>query len=264
MGNINIDIIRKKGFDEDSIEAKIEAYCRVSASMYTDELLDKYRKIDESREGKYINSDLMKMVFPFYAKSFENRKLYNMSITNSAAVLTNEAYRRAIQSDDIKRCIFIVGPYGAGKSYFTQSLFESDKTGQLDNSIIYEGSITPPAFDEKIQFAIDNGVIPDIIALNPTLELSMRNIKERAKQVGRDVEKGEVIDKFANFYRYLKNIVNKFDNIPYIIYNKESNKQIDLTAGSRDLEDLNHGDEDKVSRDYDIIKSLLDMEEFER
>lgn len=183
MGNVSIENIRKKGFEEGSELALIEEYCRKMASEHTDGLIQRYNELEESRDGNYINSDLMKMVFPFYANDIENRKKYNLSITNSAAVLTNEAYRRAILREDINRCIFIVGPYGAGKSFFAQSLFESDHNPSKENAIVYEGSITPPAFSEKIEYAIENGVKPSIIALNPTLELSMRNIRERSKRI---------------------------------------------------------------------------------
>lgn len=199
MGNIDINQIRKKGFEKGSMSEKIEAYCRVTASQNTDKLLEKYKRLKSSRNGKYINSDLMKMVYPFYAKRMDNRRLYNMSITNTAAVLTNEAYMRAIKDDDVKRCIFIVGPYGAGKSYFTQSLFENDKDGMLDESIVYEGSITPPAFEEKLIYAMDNGVVPNIIALNPTLELSMRNIRERAKEIEEMLRKKKLLISFQTF-----------------------------------------------------------------
>ena len=264
LGNIDKNKIRKKGFIEGSKEAKIEEYCRDMASKHTDGFLEMYNKLPESRDGRYINSDLMKMTFPFYAKDFENRKLYNMSITNSAAVLTNEAYLRAIQKEDIKHCIFITGPYGAGKSYFAQSLFEGDKEGLLDESIVYEGSITPPAFEEKIQYAIENGVIPYIIALNPTLELSLRNIKERANRVGRDVEKKEVIDKFSDFYTYMNRIIDKFENIIFTIYNKESNIPINLNAGSKDINDLYHGTTQEIEAEYDRIIEMLNKEDIER
>lgn len=260
LGNIDINIIRKKGFEEGSIEERIEEYCRTTASQHTDGLLERYTQLDESRNGNYINSDLMKMVYPFYAESFENRTKYNLSITNSAAVLTNEAFRRAIQRPDVQRCVFIVGPYGAGKSYFSQSLFEREEHGMLANSIVYEGSITPPAFGEKVQYAIDNGVTPSIIALNPTLKLSMQNIRSRAQEMGRDVEKNEVIDKFSNMYRYLKDLVAQFEGIAYVIYNKNANITIDLNGGSIDLEDLNHGTAEEISAQYDKIKEELNKQ----
>ena len=261
MGNIDISIIRKKNFEEGSRERLVEDYCRKMASQHTDGLIKRYNELLESRDGVYINSDLMKMVFPFYANSIENRKLYNLSITNSAATLANEAYRRAILNPDIKRCIFLTGPYGAGKSFFAQSLFENEKEKIIQNSIIYEGSITPPAFDEKIDYALKNGVTPEIIALNPTLELSMRNIRERKRRIGRDVIKSEVIDKFSNYYIYFKELIKKYKGIPFIIYNKESNIPIDLDAGSKNIEDLNHGTSEEISIEYDRIKEMLCLEE---
>ena len=157
MGNIDRKIIRKKGFKIGSAEDKVERYCIEMATTHTDGILKLYYELPESRRGKYINSDLMKMTFPFYANKIENRRLFNVAITNSAAVLTNEAYMRALQSSDIEHCIYITGPYGSGKSYFAQALFEYAQDGILDSSIVYEGSITPPAFDEKIEYAIRQG-----------------------------------------------------------------------------------------------------------
>lgn len=261
MGNIDARTIRKKGFKIGSKEEEIEEYCIKMATTHTDGLLESYDKLENSRGGKYINSDLMKMIFPFYESSLENRRKYNMSITNSAAVLTNEKYKRAILCEGVKRCIYIVGPYGAGKSFFAQSLFENDQGAILDGAIIYEGSITPPAFEEKVKYAVDNGVIPEIIALNPTFELSIRNIKERAKRIGRDVEKQEVISKYADFYENLKKVIEKNPNMPFVIYNKQNNLTLNTDGGSKNLEDLSKLDRQQLSEEYDRIIELLKREE---
>lgn len=253
MGVIERTNIRKQNFKEGSDEEKLEKVCIDVACMYTDEMLSKYKELENSRNGTYINSDLMKMTFPFYAKSVENRKKYNMSVTNSAAVLTNEAYVRALEVENVKKCIFVTGPYGAGKSYFVQSLYENPESKELlKDSIVYEGSITPPAFEEKVKLAIDNGVDPYIIALNPTLELSLRNINERAKHNGRGVEKKEVIDKFVNFYTYMKELLEKTD-VPYMIYNKSENIDIDINSGTQNVEDLYQGSKKEIENEYDKI-----------
>lgn len=258
MGNIDRNKIKKKEFTIGFLEEQIEKYCIELASTYTDNILKLYNKLPESRGGRYINSDLMKMTFPFYAKSIENRRLYNMAITNSAAVLTNEAYIRALQNKEVKRCIYITGPYGAGKSYFTQALFECNQDGLLEGSIVYEGSITPPAFGEKIKYAINQGVTPHIIALNPTLELSIRNIKDRAQRIGRDVEKQEVLDKFCNFYTYMKYIIEEFENISFKIYNKNSNNSEDINYSSN-INDLYHGTIQEVEKEYNRIINQLGL-----
>ena len=101
MQNIKREQIRQR-FPEDIDIGKMEQHAINLATTQTDELLDRYLKLPESRNGAYINSDLMKMTFKFYAESLENRRKYNMSVTNSAAVLTNELYIRTINNNNIK------------------------------------------------------------------------------------------------------------------------------------------------------------------
>lgn len=261
MGNISRDIIRKKNFPKGSEEERYEELYITAACEFTDFILGKYAKLESCRNGRYINSDLMKMVFPKYRKDLEHRRRFNMSITNSAAVLTNEAFERAMRREDVHRCIFVVGPYGAGKSFFAQSLFENDKYGLLSDGVLYEGSITPPAFDRKIEYAIENGVIPDIIALNPTLELSMRNIRERAKRIGRDVTKEEVVSKFYGFHSQLRDLLEKFPNISCAIYNKECNEKFDVDSTADALKHFGFETRQAVGDAYDRIKQMLDKEE---
>lgn len=267
MENVDINKIRLRGLK--GILRKMEESCRVFASRNTNKILELYKKLPESRNGRYINSDLMKMTFPFYAKSAENREKYNLSITNSAAVLTAEAYNRAIKDPKVNKCIYIAGPYGAGKTYFVQSLFEGEKDPQNpkkrkspieEGTIVYEGSITLPAFGEKIRKAKENNVEPLIIVINPTLELSMRNIQKRAKETGRDVIKQEVVDKYQELKSNLEGILEEFGDIPYVIYNKKSNKEIDLNSKSTDLNDLDHGTKEEISKEYDEIKEKLEKE----
>ncbi len=261
MGILNREKIYKQGFELGSIEEKVEEYCITTACENTEALLNKYKNLYSSRDGKYINSDLMKMIYPFYAESKENRFKYNKSITNTAAVLTNELYKRTLEAEEVERCIYIVGPYGAGKSYFAQALYENEgNEGLLKNSIVYEGSITPPAFKEKIQLAIKNGVEPYIIVINPTLELSIKNIKNRAKETGRDVEKAEVIDKFFNLYRYMKEIIDELE-VTYTIYNKSENIPLQNTIGSSNIEDLKRVNKEEIIKEYEKIIKMIEEEQ---
>ena len=75
MENIKIENIWERGF-EDPDMLKVEKMCREKASSETGELIEKYNNLKQTSEGKYISSDLMKMVFPFYLESVENRKKY--------------------------------------------------------------------------------------------------------------------------------------------------------------------------------------------
>ena len=140
MGKIKIENIWEKLFKEKDF-LEIEFECRKKASEETDELIQKYTELEQARNGKYISSDLMKMVFPFYADNIENRRKYNLAVSNSAACLANEAFQREINNEEIKKCIFVAGPYGSGKSFLIQSLYEKNEE-QFKDAVVYEGSIT--------------------------------------------------------------------------------------------------------------------------
>ncbi len=254
MSNIKIENIWERGFEDPDL-LKVEKMCREKTSSQTDELIEKYKKLEQSRKGMYICSDLMKLVFPFYADNIENRKKYNLAVSNSAACLANEAFRRELENEEIQRVIFVAGPYGSGKSFFIQSLFEKNKE-ELEHSIVYEGSITSKAIDGKIDSAIANGKNVDFIILNPTFELSLRNIKERASRIGRDVRKEDAVFVYANIYTSLKRLTEKYKNINIVIYNKNTNIPEDLSV-STSIEDINHGEYEDIVNEYDkIVQSL--------
>ena len=270
MGNIDKNIIQLKEFNSLDLQRVQREIIQLTTTK-TDELLEKYIRHTSSHNGRYINSDLMKMVFEVYAESQENRSKYNLAVTNSAACLTNEFYLRTIQNNDVKRCIYIAGPYGAGKSFFTQSLFLAGVIP--NNAIIYEGSITAPAFGHKVELAMRNNVETEIIILNPTLELSLKNIKKRTMETGRDVIKSEVVEKYADMYSNIKQLFAYLNTrfpelqtrphpISFQIYNKSSNVPEDLSV-SYDINDLQHGTRQEVSEEYDLIIKQLNEHSIE-
>lgn len=272
MGNIDKNIIQLKEFNSLDLQRVQNEVIQITTTK-TDELLEQYKKQTSSHNGRYINSDLMKMVFEVYAESQENRGKYNLAVTNSAACLTNEFYVRTIKNKDFKRCIYVAGPYGAGKSFFIQSLF---LTGVIpDNTIVYEGSITAPAFGKKVELAMKNNVETEIIILNPTLELSLSNIRERKKETGRDVIKSEVVEKYADMYSNIEKLFAYLNNnsslelktgkypIAFQIYNKSSNVPEDLSV-SYDIHDLQHGTRQEISEKYDLIIKQLDKHSMEK
>lgn len=255
MGKIELENIWKRGFTDPDM-LKVEEECRITASEQTDELIEKYKELERSRNGQYICSDLMKMVFPFYAENVENRRKYNLAVSNSAACLANEAFRRAVENPEIKRCIFVAGPYGSGKSFMIQSLFEKNKE-ELEGSLVYEGSITTKAIDGKIDYALEHNIKVDMIILNPTFELSLRNIKERAGRIGRNVKKEDAVTVYANIYSALKRLTEKYKEINFVIYNKTTNIPQDLSV-SKSVEELNHGSTEEVIAEYDRVMSELE------
>lgn len=268
MGNIDEKVIRRKQFDSLDLQKAQEEIIKITTTR-TDELLEKYKKLASSRGGSYINSDLMKMIFDIYAKSQENRGKYNLAVTNSAACLTNELYMRTLNDEKVTRCIYVAGPYGAGKSFFVQSLYEAHAIPE--DTIVYEGSITAPAFGEKVEKAIKSNIKPELVILNPTLELSLRNIKQREIETGRGVIKSEVVEKYADLYSNIEKLfIHLKTHFPELekqeypislqIYNKTKNAEESLDDTSYDIKDLQHGTKEEVSRAYDIAMKQLSGE----
>ena len=254
MEKINIENIWKRGF-EDPDMIKVEEETRIETSTRTEECIEKDLNLEQSRKRNYISSDLMKLVFDNYANDIEYRRKYNLAVSNSAACLAKIAFKNAISKNSVKHCIFVAGAYGSGKSFFIQSLYEQNKD-ELENCVVYEGSITSKAIDEKIDAVYESGIIPSIIVLNPTLELSMKNIKERAKRIGRDVRKEDCVFVYANIYGALKRLQEKYKGMSFVIYNKKTNIPENLDV-STDIEDLNHGSYEEISKQYDeIIKNI--------
>ena len=254
MKKIEIENIWERGF-EDPDMLEVEASCRKKTSEETEQLLQKYVELEQARNGNYISSDLMKMVFPFYEENIENRRKYNLAVSNSAACLANEIFRDTVKNSNNKRCIFVAGAYGSGKSFLIQSLYEKYKE-ELEGTIVYEGSITSKAIDGKIDYAIENGMKVDMIIINPTFELSLKNIKERASRIGRDVKKEDAVFVYANIYEALKRLTEKYKDINFVIYNKTTNIPQDLSVSSN-VEDLNHGTYEDVANEYDRVMKEL-------
>ena len=94
---------------------ELQRYFIEEAENNTDEYLKRYKNFKASANGQYINADLMKETFNVYASSPANRKAYNLTIHNSAAVLSNELFKQMLETESIKNCIFLTGAPGAGK-----------------------------------------------------------------------------------------------------------------------------------------------------
>ena len=111
-----------------------------------------------SFQGRYVNSDLMKEMFPEYSASKEHRNRYNLPVHNAAAVLAAEQFRAAIVDDSVPgrtNALFLTGVPGAGKT--AAVLANRDQ----DARIVYEGQLSEPV-DALFGYGSErrNGVSP--------------------------------------------------------------------------------------------------------
>ncbi len=198
-----------------------------------------YQRHPSSCNGRYICSDLFKETYPLYSESNASREKYNIVIHNSAAVLANEMFGIDVKDPSIKRCIFLTGIPGGGKSFFTQSLYTYDIIGE--DTMVYEGSIISPSVHEKIQSAMQMGKEIYIIIVNPSLELAERNVISRLSEIGRDAT-CDVMAKIASeIPRAIAQIHEAYPDISLAIINKTSNTDLDCKIGFDDLDCLYRG-----------------------
>lgn len=95
-----------------------------------------------SFQGRYVNSDLMKEMYPEYSASREHRDRYNLPAHNAAALLAAGQFRATIADDSVlerTNALFLTGVPGADKT--TAVLANRDQFPQ-DARILYEGQLS--------------------------------------------------------------------------------------------------------------------------
>jgi hypothetical protein len=147
--------------------------------------LEKYVSDSRSFEGRYVCSDLMKEQFAEFAASNEARARYNGPVHNSAVVLADEQYSRAIADQshpERDQAIFVTGAPGAGK---TTAVLTNGEPAQ-DVRVIYEGQLANPQSSiPKIEAALEAGLTPTIVAINVPPEVALDNTLNRFEIDGR-------------------------------------------------------------------------------
>lgn len=214
------------------------------AENNTEQYVDRYINLPSSINGQYICSDLFKETFDKYIESINTRKKYSQVIHNSAAVLANELFQRQTIDPKYKKCIFLTGIPGGGKSFLVQSLALA---GEIDDdTIIYEGDIGTPSIFEKIERAANNGMELYCIVVNPTLELAQTNAINRSFEIGRGASCETMARIMSRIPGALLSIREKFPDINLAIYNKTTNYDIDYQLGFDNIAMLDHGTYDEI------------------
>lgn len=246
-------IRRRKIYDNHVEMRRIEDFFITDAEENYESHIETYNGFESSIDGRYICSDLMKETFPLYSESESSRYRYNVAVHNSAAVLTEELFNRKIKDPSIKKCIILTGVPGAGKTFFAQSL---GKTLEED-TMIYEGSIINSSIFEKIENAQKEGIEVSIIVVNPTIELSVRNVVVRQFEIGRDASPALIADMFYKIPLSLMEIHKKYPNIDLAIYNKYDNYSVEDVYGFEYLSLLDHGRYEEVLSSVEMCRDAV-------
>lgn len=177
--------------------------------------------------------------------------------------MARELFFRVVKSKDIKKCILVGGIPGSGKSYMIQSLISSGKIDE--DTMIYDGNLSSPAIIDYIMVALGRGKKVSIVVINPTLELSQRNIINRCMEVGREISFKAVTTIASNLPYRLEEIHKLFPDIPLAIFNKQDNSEVNCMVGWKALSSLFKGTYEQIMLQVEtlheqIMKELSDSD----
>ena len=217
-----------------------------------DEILKKYEQHPDSHSGRYVNSDLMKEMFPEYAESKETRARYNAVVQRSAAVLTAEQWKR-VMADPTRegdKALFLTGIPGAGKT----SLIKNKEGGlPSDAKAVYEGQLADAEFAiPKVQAALDAGLKPVIVAVHTPPERALENTFTRFNEKGRGAGINNMAHIQGNLPTGLAAIRERFgDKVSLRVVDKTDEKQVKRKEGWEHLSML------QKEGDYGQIRQRL-------
>ena len=204
-------IIRRK-FPQADRAAVQEKVC-LAAEADPERFLAAYCLDSRSFQGRYVNSDLMKEMFPEYNASKEHRNRYNLPVHNAAAVLAAAQFRAAVGDDSVPErtnALFLTGVPGAGKTAAVLAYRDQFPQGAR---ILYEGQLSDPVNSiPKFEAALGLGLDVEIVAIHVSSEQALANTILRFEREGR----GATIEALARIQGFLpsglKQISTRFDN----------------------------------------------------
>lgn len=243
MSNTQQLHVNKHSPFEDPERASVEQKAIDLVENKPEILFEKYKSLDESFNGRYINSDLFKEVFEDYSTSPANRTVFNVPVHNSAAVLANALFREMVTSDDNShgsKVLFITGIPGAGKTTAIQGM----KFDFNNFKVVYEGQLsTFEQAKEKIAFCLQNKCEVDIVAFHRKPEKALFHTILRYYKIGRGASitamsniQGGMADSFEKIFNEFGNtarirVVDLDNSMPYS--SKESVLQVLRKEGDK-------------------------------
>lgn len=214
-----IQSINRQHFDDPELMRLQEELCQ-AVEQEPERFIERYKALDLSHGGRFINADAMKHAFDDYRNgSIEDRSRLNALVNSAASALSYELYEKMVQPDpnhpERDSVRLVTGIPGAGKS--TYILTDS----QLDIRLraVYETTLANAAAAEaKIKMAVEAGAQTLIYVVHVRPEDAFRRATDRYYAIGRDITIDVMAHTQGNLPESLKNIREKFgDSVELII-----------------------------------------------
>ena len=218
----------------------------------TQGLINDYKAKDNTFDGRYIASDMMKEVFEEFNQSPAHRNQFNNAVHNAAASLAAEHFKQMASqapSEGRDTVIMLTGAVGAGK---TSSVL-NDGRMEANVALIYEGQLANPnqATLDKFETALNAGYKVEVVAIHPKPEQALENTFKRFNDPndGRGGSIGAIARIQGNTYDGLKAINEKFgDKVKLTVVDKAGGNQDTTKHIGWDKLDLlkSHGNEQAI------------------
>lgn len=170
----------------DPTRAAVQEEAIMAVERNPEQFFQRYRELEQSYGGRFVNSDLFKETIPQYSESKDTRNVYNTAVHNTAAVLAAEQLKRVLAQEAAPgrdKVLLLTGVPGCGKS-----------TSVLQDGLpphahaVYEGQLANAAVAvEKVQQVLDAGFKPVIVAVHVKPEQALDNALDRFGKIGRPV-----------------------------------------------------------------------------
>lgn len=228
-----MEIIRRDFEEPDRMAAQEEIIRAVIADPQY--FLLRYCKDPRSLEGRYVNSDLMKEMFPVFRASKEAKNYFNLPVHNAAAALAAEQFSKVVRDTGNSEQIFmhfVTGTPGSGKT----TAIQEHETLPKNVRGVYEGQLTDGSAVLKIQEALDAGLKPRITVVHTTAETAMDNAIYRYKTVGRGAGIAIISKILGDLPEGLRKIHEEYGNaVTLSIFDKRDQLNANILNGWRYL-----------------------------
>ncbi|MDR1545769.1 MAG: hypothetical protein LBU12_03460 [Deltaproteobacteria bacterium] len=194
-------VVMRRPFPEpDRLKVQREVIAAVEGAP--EFFLSRYDELPASFGGRFVNSDLFKLLFEVYAASKESRGRFNNVVHNASAALAARQFGRlAAGPAPTGRGVvyFLTGAPGSGKTTFVQRGGPGDLALPGDCRLLYEGQLAEgEAALEKAAQAVSVGEAA-IFVMHRSAERCLLNTLRRFDEIGR----GSSVEAIARIMGFL-------------------------------------------------------------
>ena len=182
-----------EGANLNPTQREVEARARAAVIGDLDGHLARYIELPDTDNGKVINTDLARELFPDYQHA---REIHSPSVHEPASAVVKELYARKLAEADpneLNMVTFTAGGTGAGKSSGIGAVPLASHIRDASQIVYDTNMANARSGAEKIDLALAHGKQVNILFVGLDPEVAFRRMLGRAMKIGRTVPLDEHI-----------------------------------------------------------------------